>query len=92
MDFSQQQKKKERWLFNRYKIPSTGNPDVKAARDKARKFKGDLAMAEKDYKTVKRLVEDKESALKNLLDTFTKESGPFQRKLQQVCNSASINI
>lgn len=42
-------------------------------------------MAEKYCKTVKRLVGDKESALKDVMDTITKESGPFQRKLQQVC-------
>lgn len=71
-------------FFNRYIIPSSGNSGAKAAREKARKLKADVAEAEKDLKTMKKGVEEKESSLKVTIEMIEKERGPFQVKLQKV--------
>lgn len=71
--------------MNRFKIPSAGNKDAKAARQMSRRLKADVNQVEKEHKAVEKAVEEKEAELRITIDRIDSENGPFQKQLQEVC-------
>jgi len=71
--------------LNRFKIPSAGNKDAKAARQMSRRLKADVNQVEKEHKAVEKAVEEKEAELRITIDRIDSENGPFQKQLQEVC-------